>query len=120
MSEISHYRITNHRISNSLNLEFFKNMTLGYNYSFYRNGGVMGAEAISTNLLNASIGYKILKNRNAEISLKAFDLFNNARNINRRASEISISNITSNTLTRYFLLSLNYNLRSFGGRPGRD
>ena len=120
MSEITHYRITNHRISNSLNLEFFKNMTLGYNYSFYRNGGIMGAEAISTNLLNASIGYKILKKRNAEISLKAFDLFNNARNVNRRASEISISNITSNTLTRYFLLSLNYNLRSFGGRSDRD
>ncbi|OYD45735.1 hypothetical protein CHU00_10330 [Sphingobacterium cellulitidis] len=120
MSEVTHYQITNHRISNSLNLEFFKNMTLGYNYSFFHNGGILGAEAISTNLLNASIGYKILKKRNAEISLKAFDLFNNARNINRRVSEISISNITSNTLTRYFLLSLNYNLRSFGGRPQRD
>src|SRR5690606_2310911 len=57
MSEISHYQITNHRISNSLNLEFFKNMTLGYNFSYLYNGGVMGADGISTNLLNASIGY---------------------------------------------------------------
>jgi len=118
MSEIKHYQITNHRISQSLNLELFKNLVLGYNLSYYYNGGIMGSEGISTNLLNASVGYKIFKKRNAEISLKAFDLFNNAQNINRRVSEISISNITSNTLTRYFLLSLNYNLRSFGGRGG--
>jgi len=120
MSEISHYQITNHRVSNTFILEFFKNMTLSYNYSYLYNGGVMGAEGISTNLLNASIGYKVFKKKNAEISLKAFDLFNNAKNINRRVSEISISNITSNTLTRYFLLSVSYNLRNFGGRGSRE
>lgn len=120
MSEISHYQITNHRVSNTFILEFFKNMTLSYNYSYLYNGGVMGAEGISTNLLNASIGYKVFEKKNAEISLKAFDLFNNAKNINRRVSEISISNITSNTLTRYFLLSVSYNLRNFGGRGSRD
>ena len=120
MSEISHYQITNHRVSNTFILEFFKNMTMSYNYSYLYNGGVMGAEGISTNLLNASIGYKVFKKKNAEISLKAFDLFNNAKNINRRVSEISISNITSNTLTRYFLLSVSYNLRNFGGRGSRE
>ncbi|MGG5902165.1 outer membrane beta-barrel protein [Sphingobacterium daejeonense] len=120
MSEISHYQITNHRVSNTFILEFFKNMTLSYNYSYLYNGGVIGAEGISTNLLNASIGYKVFKKKNAEISLKAFDLFNNAKNINRRVSEISISNITSNTLTRYFLLSVSYNLRNFGGRGSRE
>lgn len=120
MSEISHYQITNHRVSNTFILEFFKNMTLSYNYSYLYNGGVMGAEGISTNLLNASIGYKVFKKKNAEISLKAFDLFNNAKNINRRVSEISISNITSNTLTRYFLLSVSYNWRNFGGRGSRE
>lgn len=120
MSEISHYQITNHRVSNTFILEFFKNMTMSYNYSYLYNGGVMGAEGISTNLLNASIGYKVFKKKNAEISLKAFDLFNNAKNINRRVSEISISNITSNTLTRYFLLSVSYNLRNFGGRGFRE
>ncbi|MCT1532288.1 TonB dependent receptor [Sphingobacterium daejeonense] len=120
MSEISHYQITNHRVSNTFILEFFKNMTLSYNYSYLYNGGVMGAEGISTNLLNASIGYKVFKKKNAEVSLKAFDLFNNAKNINRRVSEISISNITSNTLTRYFLLSVSYNLRNFGGRGSRE
>jgi hypothetical protein len=120
MSEISHYQITNHRVSNTFILEFIKNMTMIYNYSYLYNGGVMGAEGISTNLLNASIGYKVFKKKNAEISLKAFDLFNNAKNINRRVSEISISNITSNTLTRYFLLSVSYNLRNFGGRGSRE
>lgn len=119
MSQIQHYKITNHRISNSLNLELFKNFVLGYNFSYYYNGGIMGSPGIATNLLNASVGYKIFKKRNAEISLKAFDLFNNAQNINRRVSETSISNITSNTLTRYFLLSMNYNLRSFAGGGDR-
>ena len=119
MSQIQHYQITNHRISNSLNLELFKNFVFGYNFSYYYNGGIMGSPGIATNLLNASVGYKIFKKRNAEISLKAFDLFNNAQNINRRVSETSISNITSNTLTRYFLLSMNYNLRSVAGGGDR-
>ncbi len=113
--EIQKYKITNHRFGNSLNLELLKNMTLGYNLSYFYNGGIMGAEGTGITLLNASIGYKILKQKNAEISLKAFDLFNNASNINRNISETAISDITSNTLNRYFILNFSYNLRNFGG-----
>jgi hypothetical protein len=80
------------------------------------NGGILGAPGVETIIWNASLGYKILKRKNAEISLKGFDLLNNAQNINRRVNESSISNVTSNTLNRYFLLSFTYNLRQFGGK----
>lgn len=115
-SRVQHYSVKNQRLSHSLNLELFKHMVLSYNFAFIQNGGVMGAESINTTLLNGSIGYKIFKKRNAEISIKGFDLLNNATNINRNVSETAISNITSNTLNRYFMVNLTYNLRSFGGR----
>lgn len=118
--QVQNYTVTNHRLSNTLHLEFLKHVVLGYNLSYLHNGGVMGNAGTSTTLLNASIGYKMFKNRNAELSIKAFDLLNNASNINRRVSEYAISDVHSNTLNRYFLLNLTYHLRNFGGRASQN
>lgn len=57
---------------------------------------------------------KLFKNNNGEITLKGFDLLNKAQNISRRVTENNISDVSSNTLNRYFLLSFTYNLRKFG------
>ena len=118
--EVRNYTVSNHRVANTTHLELFKNFTFGTNLTYIRNGGVMGNPGTSTTLMNASVGYKILKNRSAEISIKAFDLFNNASNINRQVSEYAISDVQSNTLNRYFLLNLSYQIRSFGGQRGNQ
>lgn len=118
--EVRNYTVSNHRVANTTHLELFKNFTVGTNLTYIRNGGVMGNPGTSTTLMNASVGYKILKNRSAEISIKAFDLFNNASNINRQVSEYAISDVQSNTLNRYFLLNLSYQIRSFGGQRGNQ
>ena len=115
-AQMQYYHVTNHRLNSRVNLEFFKYIVAGYDMSYIFNGGIMGNPGTPTTLVNASLGYKIFKKRDAVLSFKAFDLLNNATNINRRFNETSISDITSNTLNRYFLLSLTYNLRSFGGR----
>jgi hypothetical protein len=75
----------------------------------------MDADALKTTFWSASIGYKLFPKKNAEIAVKGFDLLNNAQNISRRVNENTVTDVTSNTLNRYFLLSFTYNLRQFGG-----
>ncbi len=116
LSKINKYHIINHRINNNITIELLKKLVINSNLMYLYNGGILGAPGVETIIWNASLGYKILKRKNAEISLKGFDLLNNAQNINRRVNESSISNVTSNTLNRYFLLSFTYNLRQFGGK----
>ena len=113
-AEIQHYKVINHYFRNKATFEVWKDLTFGYDLSYYYNDGLLNSSGTSTTLMNAFVGYKILKAKNAEIALRGFDLFNNATNINRRITEIAVTDIQSNTLNRYFLLSLTYNLRSFG------
>ena len=108
------YHTLNHKINTSVSLEWFKKVVMNSSILYLFNDGILNVPATETTIWNASIGYKILPKKNAEITLKAFDLLNNAQNINRRVNENNISETSSNTLTRYFALSATYNLRKFG------
>lgn len=114
LSQIKQYNFFTHRVNTNVSAELFKKVTMGTSFLYLYNSGILGSAATETTIWNAHIGYKLLRRKNAEIALKGFDLLNNAQNISRRASENSISDVTSNTLNRYFLLSFTYNLRQFG------
>lgn len=116
ISTVKRYQIFNHKINNHITVEIAKKIVLNSSLMYVFNGGILGAPGVETTLWNASVGYKIFKRKNAEIAIRGFDLLNNAQNINRRVNENSISNVTSNTLNRYFLASFTYNLRQFGGK----
>ncbi|MCA5005686.1 outer membrane beta-barrel protein [Sphingobacterium bovistauri] len=114
MTQTARYHVINHRLSNNTTIEPFKNIVISSNFMWINNGGIMDYPDVETFLWNASIGKKLFKKSNAEITLKGFDLLNSAKNISRRVTENNISDVTSNTLNRYFLLSFTYNLRKFG------
>lgn len=114
MMQTARYHVMNHRLSSNISIEPINNIVLSSNFMWINNGGIMDYPDVETFIWNASIGKKLFKRNNAEISLKGFDLLNNAQNISRRVTENNISNVTSNTLNRYFLLSFTYNLRKFG------
>lgn len=115
-SQVSHYKVINHNLSGNMNIELFDKFNLSSNLAYFYNGGINNQqEGISTTLLNASLGYKMFAKNNGEIAIKAFDLLNNAKNINRQVSESAVSYLTSNTLNRYFMLTFTYHLRQFGG-----
>lgn len=119
LSDIVKFSVYTHRINNNMTLEFFKKWVISSNLMYLYNGGIRGSKAIETTLWNASLGYKMLKQRNAEIAVKGFDILNNAQNVSRSVNNTAVSNVTSNTLNRYFLLSFTYNLRKFGGGGSR-
>lgn len=116
ISSVSLYKIYSHTFNHTLTYEFLKSIVFNSNLLYIYNSGVLNSPGTPTLLWNASLGTKFLKAKNAELALKAFDIFNQAQNIGRDVTDIAITDVTSNTLTRYMMLSLNYNLRNFDGR----
>jgi hypothetical protein len=115
LAPVPRYNVYVHRLSNNVTVELLKKIILQSSISYYVNSGLMDADALKTTFWSASIGYKLFPKKNAEIAVKGFDLLNNAQNISRRVNENTVTDVTSNTLNRYFLLSFTYNLRQFGG-----
>jgi hypothetical protein len=64
-------------------------------------------------LWNASIGYKLLKDKSLEIKVNAFDLLNKNKSINREVTDTFIEDSQTNVLTRYFMLTAIYSFRKF-------
>jgi hypothetical protein len=64
-------------------------------------------------LWNAGIAYKFMKDRAAEIRISAFDLLGQNISINRNVTETYVEDSRTVVLTRYFLLTFTWNLRSF-------
>lgn len=113
VAPVALYKIYSHTLNHTLTYEFWKSLIFHSDLLYIYNSGILESPGTHTMLWNASLGTKFLKQKNAELSLKAYDLFNQAQNIGRRITDIAITDVTSNTLTRYFMLSLNYNLRNF-------
>lgn len=70
-----------------------------------------------TMLVNVDLQKLLFKER-VTLSLKAYDLLDQARNIGVRESNGVITESWSNTLGRYVIVSLTYRFGTFGGRRG--
>src|SRR5690606_18738646 len=109
------YNFYNQNLRNDFTFIFWKGVrtasTLSYNY----NTGLTNDDSQSFVLLNASVGKKFLKRQEAEITLTAYDILNTNTNLTRDISDQYIEDRESNMLNQYFIVSLTYNLRKFGG-----
>lgn len=63
---------------------------------------------------NASISYQFLKGKAATLTLKAYDLLQQRKNISRSVTASYIDDTMYNSLTRYFMLSFSYRFNTFG------
>lgn len=70
-------------------------------------------------LWNASISKPIFKRR-FTLTVTAQDILRQRLNINQNIGDNSVSYTQSDMLTSYFLVSLTYRVRRFGGRPNRS
>jgi len=105
----------NQIIRNEVTYNFWKGIRVASSLNYRYNTGVADGFDQSFLLWNASIGKKLFKNEEAEVSLSAFDLLNSNTQINRDITERYIEDSQTNILRQYFLLSFTYNLRQFGG-----
>lgn len=61
-------------------------------------------------LCNLGLGYKFLKNKQAELRITVFDLFNNNARVQRNFNDVYTDNYTTNVLQRYGMLTFTYRL----------
>ena len=64
-------------------------------------------------LVNGSLAYKFLKNRTLEIKASVFDALGQNTSISRNVTETYIEDSQTQVLTRYYMLTLTYNLKKF-------
>ncbi len=82
-----------------------------FNYTYYK--GLSAGYNVSIPLLNASFAKQIFKNKAGEIKLSVYDLLNQNKSITNTRTDNAITQVKSNVLTRYVLLTFTYNLRNF-------
>ena len=103
----------NYSINSSIKWNFISKMFFesNFNYSVYRNEKYGFDESVP--LWNASVRRILGKKNKFEMRFAAFDLFNINMDINQYASQNYIETSKANTLARYIMLSLTYNMKGF-------
>jgi len=77
-------------------------------------------------LWNIEAGYRFLKNNKGELKVYVFDLLRQNNSISRTVSDVAVTDVYSNVLTRYAMVSFTYIIGNFkksdlpeeGDRPG--
>jgi hypothetical protein len=89
-----------------------------FNYTAYEGR----AEGYNTSvpLWNAAIAKQFLKNKRGEMRFSVFDLLNQNVSITRNVTENYIQDVQTKVLTRYFMLTFTYNLRSFSSQQQKQ
>lgn len=91
-----------------------KNASIASNITYSKNNGVIKPITI----WNASSSYRFLKSKQAEVRLTATDILKQFRNISYYANPDGITSSVSNGLQQYFMLTVSYFPRKFGGGDG--
>lgn len=102
------------------NVFFLKNRSLIWRFNGVKNfnTGYSGALNVNPLVVNSSVEKAFLKDRSATLKLQAFDLFNQANNINRIITDNGFMDISTNRLTQYFMLTLTMRLNRLANGTG--
>ncbi len=92
-----------------------KSLVFGFNGGKTYNNGYVGNLNTNPVIVNTYIEKKFSKNM-AYVRFQAFDLFNQANNISRSVVENGFTDIQTNRLTQYFMLTLNMRINKFAGK----
>lgn len=103
----------NHSFTAKANYLLFNRLVLNSDITQYTYTGLASGFNQSYTLWNASIAYKLLKNRALEMKLSAYDLLNQNRSISRTLTETYTEDSQTKVLNRYFLLTFTYTFKRF-------
>lgn len=100
---------------------FFKDWTLGYDYTKNFNYGFGSSVQSNPDLLHLYVEYAFLKKKTAALRLQAFDVFNENTGINRSVNGTTVTDSRNMRLGRYFLLVFNLKIQQFkAAKPSSD
>ncbi|MBD1396306.1 outer membrane beta-barrel protein [Pontibacter sp. JH31] len=128
VSTFSSYNIVSNTLQTNQNNNFFnQNTNLRYNWILWKdlvyrtelnhqyNSGLSSGVDNSYLLWNMSLGKKLFKNKQGEVSLSVNDLLKQNVSIRRNITESYVEDVQSTVLQRFFMLTFSYNIRSFAG-----
>ncbi len=103
----------NYTLQSSVKWQFIKRMFFesNFNYSIFKNEKYGFDQSFP--LWNASVRRIMGKKNKFEMRIAAFDIFDKNINISQYAASNYIQTTKTNTLARYFMLSLTYNMKGF-------
>ncbi|GHA59562.1 hypothetical protein GCM10007389_09490 [Pontibacter akesuensis] len=128
MSTNSSYNIIENTLRTNQNNNYFsQNTNLRLNWIIWKgivyrtelnhqyNPGLSSGVDESYALWNMSLGKKIFKNQQGEISLSVNDLLNQNVSVQRNVFSDYVEDVQSSVLQRFFMLTFSYNIRKFVG-----
>jgi hypothetical protein len=113
LREDQNQKIRNYRINSSAKWNFANKFFLESNldYNIFRNERLDFKQDVP--IWNASVRRLVGKENKFEIRAAAFDLLNRRVTINQGGSLNYVTRNVANTLARYFMLSLSYNIKGY-------
>lgn len=106
-----------HNMYAKLNWVFWEGFLLSGDFTYISNNGLSDGFNQSIPLLSIGLGKRFLDDK-LEVKLSAFDALNQNAAISRSVTSTYIEDLQTVVLRRYVLLTLTYNLRSFGAGGG--
>ncbi|AKD04648.1 TonB-dependent receptor [Pontibacter korlensis] len=110
----------NHSTNLRLNTIFWKGLVYRTELNHQYNSGLSEGVDNSYVLWNMSLGKKVFKNQQGEISLSVNDLLKQNLSIQRNIASDYVEDVQSSVLQRYFMLTFTYNLKKFTGQAPED
>lgn len=104
-------------LSGFLNVFLWKGLFINADATWRNSFGTEESYSQHYALLNAGIGYKFLKFKQAEVRISGYDLLNQNRSFWQTSNNTYTQTTLSNVLKRYFMVSLTY---KFDTRKGRS
>lgn len=104
-----------HTATVRFNWIFLKNFVFNTDLTESYYEGFSNAPSQNITLWNAYLGYKFLKNHALEAKISAFDILSQNKSIKRTVTETYVEDSRTQILQQYFMLTLTYTLRKFGG-----
>ena len=92
------------------------NIVLASDINHTKRSGYLSGYSLSETLWNAEISTRFLKNNQATVKFKIYDILKDRKNIYRSSSENNITDTRYNSLTSYCMLYFAYSFNSFGGQ----
>lgn len=100
----------------TFNLLFYLplNITLGSDFSYRGNHGYVSSMVKNEWLWNVQANMEFLRNKQASLFIRAYDLLHQRSNLSRRVTANYIEDVQSNLLTDYFLIGFSYRFNTMG------
>lgn len=114
VSDVSfHNLLVSPRIGASVKI--IDGLRVNSNLSFYKNTS-SGLSPVSFSIWNFSAAYRPLKTNNLEMKLSAFDILRKSSSVRHYGSANELSVTTSNVLRNFYMLTISWFPRKFGGK----